>query len=198
MATYLDDSARSRIVNKIMDDVPKPNEEKIRQQVQDELYSRMPPEIVDFHKKYGEKHPDMFKTDYYDYTYHTGRFFWGNLKSSSPTLDGFKPLDDYFELQKRRSEMEGKLKKMFGSCRTVKSLHEKYPEFAKYYPADDTVPTIRNKSGKTAEELAALAEAKRKQEEAEAKRRLNAFSVAANLSALGWIPSETNEKGESK
>jgi len=196
MATYLDDSARSRIVNKIMDDVPTTNTDTLRQQVQDELYSRMPPDIADFHKKYGEKHPDMFKTDYYEYTYNTGRFFWGNLKCVSPTLDGFKPLDDHFELEKRRSEMREKLQGMFKTCRTVKSLHEKYPEFAKYYPADDTVPTIRNKSGKTAEELAALAEAKRKQEEEEAKRRLTAFSVAANLSALGWTPSETNEKGE--
>jgi hypothetical protein len=196
MATYLDDSARSRIVSKIMDDVPKPNEETIKQQIQDALYLLMKPEIADFHKQYGEKHPDMFKTDYYEYTFNLGRFFWGNLKCVSPTLDGFKPLEDYSELQQKQSEMREKLQAMFKTCRTVKSLHEKYPEFAKYYPADDTVPTIRNKSGKTAEELAALAEAKRKQEEEEAKRRLNAFSVAANLSALGWTPSETNEKGE--
>jgi hypothetical protein len=195
MATYLDDSARSNIVSKIMDDVPTTNIDTIKQQIQDALYLLMKPEIADFHKQYGEKHPDMFKTDYYEYTFNLGRFFWGNLKAVSPTLDGFKPLEDYSELQRKQSEMREKLQAMFKTCRTVKSLHEKYPEFAKYYPADDTVPTIRNKSGKTAEELAALAEAKRKQEEEEAKRRLNAFSVAANLSALGWTPSETNEKG---
>ena len=196
MATYLDDSARSRIVDKIMADTPSPNIDTLKQQIQAELYSRMTPEIADFHKKYSEKHPDMFKTDYYEYNFNPGRFFWGNLKAESPTLDGFKPLEDHSELEKRRSEMREKLQGMFKTCRTVKSLHEKYPEFAKYYPADDTVPTTRNKSGKTAEELAALAEAKRKQEEEEAKRRLTAFSVAANLSALGWTPSETNEKGE--
>lgn len=186
MAKFLTDHDRSTIIDKIMADMPKRDPAEVCLEFQHKLYEAMPFEV----RMVYEKYPHALKTEY-DYnitgtgeTYIVGEFKRHGCKT-------YRELAvPYYEEQDRLTKTRNKLTEAFKTVRTLASLHESFPDFKKYFPPVNALDTAKRKKKDdlTAEELQALLDAKRKEEEKKALKTVKSFGIANELAQMGWTP----------
>jgi hypothetical protein len=152
----IDKYTKQSIVRAIMADVPKPDNEKRRIDLQGAVVKAMSPAV----RKVFKETPGALRTHHFGDLIDTG--VWGSRELivgdvSKDTLTALaKP---YVVEDTARREAEYKLKQAIESCNTLKQLNDRLPEFKKYFPAEEA-PLSKN--------LPALA------------------NVVADLSKLGW------------
>lgn len=186
MPKFLTDADRHDIIEKIMADIPKRKPEEVAAEFQAKLIESMPPEV----RVVAEKYPDALKregdsgiTGSYEY------FIVGEYSQhrSKVYQEIAKP---YNEEQTKLQDTKAKLRGMFSTVRTLASLHESFPDFKKYFPPIETLASAKRKKKEdlTTEELQALLDEKRKQEEKQAMKVVNSFGMASELAQMGWTP----------
>lgn len=185
MTKFLTDEDRNQIIEKIMSDIPQRNPKEVAAEFQAKLIELMPPEVRIVAKKY----PDALKeTGDSNITGAYAYFIVGDTAQHSAVYQEIaKP---YSEEQAKRKNTKAKLCEMFGEVRTLGSLHESFPDFKKYFPPIEKLASAKRKKKKdlTAEELQALLDEKRKQEEKQAMKVVNSFGIASELAQMGWMP----------
>jgi hypothetical protein len=153
----IDKYVRQSIVRAIMNDVPKPDKAKRREDLQGAIVKAMSPAV----RKVFKTTPDALKTHYFgDLIYDENRWSSRELVAGDVSEDKLeelaKPYKDEDEaISAARSKLEGAIE----GCTTRKALMTRLPEFEKYFPAEGA-PMSKN--------LPALA------------------NVMADLSKLGW------------
>ena len=146
---------KQAIVKAIMADVPKVDKSKRREEIQAAIVKAMSSEARKLYKTC----PGALRTYCVGETIYTGSWgsrdvIIGDVKDST-LKDILKP---YEAEDSHRYEVERKIKYAIESCRTVKQLNDRLPEFKKYFPTIEK-PVVN---------LPALA------------------NVVADLSKLGW------------
>lgn len=147
---------KQAIVKAIMADVPRPDKEKRRTELQAAIVKLMSPEC----RKVYNKTPKALATKHVgDIVYSGARWSDRELVAGDVTdkqidtlVQGYKDEDD------KRYKAECHLKAAIESCTTIKQLNDRLPEFKKYFPTVE----------KPVANLPALA------------------NVVADLSKLGW------------
>ena len=186
MAKFLTDNERSTIIDKIMDDMPKRDPAEVCLEFQHKLYEAMPPEVRTVYEKY----PQALNTEY-DYGINGVHevFITGSFKRHGcPTYAALA--QPYYEEQEKLRDTRSKLLEAFKTVRTLASLHESFPDFKKYFPPINALDSAKRKKKDdlTAEELQALLDAKRKEEEKKALKTVKSFGIANELAQMGWTP----------
>ena len=151
---------KQAIVKAIMADVPRVDKDKRRKELQAAIVKLMSPEA----RKLFNKTPNALRT------YHVGEITyngqWGSRDITIGDVTDTK-VDElcakYKEEDNARYDIERKLKGIVETCRTVKQLNDRLPEFKKYFPTVE----------KPVANLPAIA------------------NVVADLSKLGWPKGET-------
>lgn len=151
---------KQAIVRAIMADVPRVDKDKRRKELQAAIVKLMSPEA----RKLFNKTPNALRT------YHVGEITyngqWGSRDITIGDVTDTK-VDElcakYKEEDNARYDIERKLKGIVETCRTVKQLNDRLPEFKKYFPTVE----------KPVANLPAIA------------------NVVADLSKLGWPKGET-------
>lgn len=186
MPKFLTDADRRDIVDKIMADIPKRDPKKVAAEFQAKLIEAMPPEM----RVVAEKYPDALKkeTDSEINGSYTAFIVGGIDRFNGAVYQEIaKP---YYEEQSRLENTRAKLRGMFDTVRTLASLHESFPDFKKYFPPIETLALAKRKKKEslTTEELQALLDERRKQEEKQAMKVVNSFGIASELAQMGWTP----------
>jgi hypothetical protein len=152
---------KQAIVNAIMADVPKPDKDKRRNDIQAAIVKAMNPAV----RKVFKDFPGALRTS------HIGDLVYNDRYDSRYLIVGDvgeKVLEEilkpYREQDAARYSAETKLRNAIESCTTRKALMERLPEFEKYFPAE---------SAPLSKSLPALA------------------NVVADLSKLGWPKDKT-------
>lgn len=151
---------KQAIVKAIMADVPKVDKVKRRAELQAAIVKRMSPEC----RKVYNKTPSALRTQHMgDLTYDSCN--WSTREIVRGDVDE-KEINElckqYKEQDEKRYDIERKIKSAIESCRTLKQLNDRLPEFKDYFPKPEV----------TATNLPALA------------------NVVADLSKLGWPKKE--------
>lgn len=187
MAKFLTDNDRSTIIDKIMADMPKRDPAEVCAEFQAKLVEAMPPEVRTVYEKY----PEALKTEY-DYNIAgVGENFIVGAFNSKYSSKVYRELAvPYYEEQDRLTKTRNKLTEAFKTVRTLASLHESFPDFKKYFPPVNALDSAKRKKKDelTAEELQALLDAKRKEEEKKALKTVKSFGIANELAQMGWTP----------
>lgn len=151
---------KQAIVKAIMADVPKVDKKKRREELQAAVVKLMSPEA----RKLFKTTPRALRT------YHVGDVIYDGNWGSREIIIGDvidAKVDElctkYKEEDRARYDIECKLKGIVETCRTVKQLNDRLPEFKKYFPTVE----------KPVANLPAIA------------------NVVADLSKLGWPKGET-------
>jgi len=147
---------KSSIVKAVMADVPMPNKNKRRDDIQAEIVKAMSPEC----RKVYKAMPDALRTYnlgeliYNGTSYNSREIVLGDVKESK-----LKEIcQKHEEEDKRIRQANYALKNAIEACSTLKQLNDRLPEFKKYFPTEE----------KPVANLPALA------------------NVVADLSKLGW------------
>jgi len=136
---------KQAIVKAIMADVPKVDKKKRREELQASVVKLMSPEA----RKLFKITPKALRT------HHVGDITYdGNWGSRDITVGDVTDtqIDElcvkYKEEDRARYEIECKLKGIVETCRTVKQLNDRLPEFKKYFPTVEkpvaNLPAIAN------------------------------------------------------
>ena len=152
---------KQAIVKAIMADVPKVDKKKRREELQAAIVKFMSPEA----RKLFKTSPHALRTYHVgDITYDSCSWSTREIISGDFTNDKIDELCvKYKEEDRARYDIECKLKGIVETCRTVKQLNDRLPEFKKYFPTVE----------KPVANLPAIA------------------NVVADLSKLGWPKGET-------
>jgi hypothetical protein len=158
----IDKYVRQSIIKAIMNDVPKPDKAKRREDLQAAIVKAMSPAV----RKVFKECPGALKTHYF------GDLIYDSLNWGSRDLVvgdvAQKKLDELTKPYKDEDDAiraaHNKLELAIEGCTTRKSLMTRLPEFEKYYPAEEA-PMSKS--------LPALA------------------NVMADLSKLGWPKGQT-------
>lgn len=186
MAKFLTDQDRSTIIDKIMADMPKRDPQEVIAEFQAKLVAAMPPEVRAVYETY----PEALKLEYdYNIAGVGENFIVGTFKRHGCTT--YRELAvPYYEEQDRLTKTRNKLTEAFKTVRTLASLHESFPDFKKYFPAINVLDSAKRKKKDdlSAEELQALLDAKRREEEKKAMKTVKSFGMASELAQMGWTP----------
>ena len=151
---------KQAIVKAIMADVPKVDKKKRREELQAAIVKLMSPEA----RKLFKTTPNALRT------YHVGDITYDGMWSQRDVVAGDVSNDKidelctkYKEEDNARYDVACKIKGIVDTCRTVKQLNDRLPEFKKYFPTVE----------KPVANLPAIA------------------NVVADLSKLGWPKGET-------
>jgi hypothetical protein len=136
---------KQAIVKAIMADVPKVDKKKRREELQASVVKLMSPEA----RKLFKTTPNALRT------YHVGDITYDGNWSQRDVVAGDVPNDKidtlcekYKEEDKNIREVEYKIKGIVDTCRTIKQLNERLPEFKKYFPTVEkpvaNLPAIAN------------------------------------------------------
>jgi hypothetical protein len=158
----IDKYARASIVKAIMADVPKPDKNKRRADLQAAVVKAMSPAV----RKVFKESPGALKTHYFNDLFYDG-MNWSTreIVVGDVSEDKLKELIAPYKAEDEAIHaVRCKLQGAIEGCTTRKALMTRLPEFEKYYPAEDA-PMSKN--------LPALA------------------NVMADLSKLGWPKDNT-------
>ena len=136
---------KQAIVRAIMADVPRVDKDKRRKELQAAIVKLMSPEA----RKLFNKTPNALRT------YHVGEITYNGSWGSREIIIGDvidAKVDElctkYKEEDRARYDIECKLKGIVETCRTVKQLNDRLPEFKKYFPTVEkpvaNLPAIAN------------------------------------------------------
>ena len=136
---------KQAIVRAIMADVPRVDKDKRRKELQAAIVKLMSPEA----RKLFNKTPNALRT------YHVGEITYNGQWGSRDIIIGDvtdAKVDElctkYKEEDNARYDIERKLKGIVETCRTVKQLNDRLPEFKKYFPTVEkpvaNLPAIAN------------------------------------------------------
>lgn len=142
---------REAFVRAVLSDTPKVDYLELKRKViQDHLLAIAPPDVLKVYKN----HKEYLDTAYvkWDHQYSgwgIGKFYLVPDDDANTYMikdeDVLAVLRNYDELERQqaedRSELETKLKGVIAGFTTVRKAREAMPEFAKYLPEDDIVPT---------------------------------------------------------
>ena len=143
------------IVSSILNDVPDPAKKINKEEIQALFTKAMSAPVRRFFKL----HPEAVKTEYFN-GHRYGLDFSGQITSGDADVAVvFAP---FLEKEQARSAARSKVHTAIKSCTTLKQLTERFPEFIKYYPTEDS-PT---------------------------KNLPAVIDVAKDLKALGWPKSK--------
>lgn len=147
---------KTSIVRAIMADVPMPDKNKRRTELQAEIVKAMSPECRKVYKSmpYALRTHNVGELIYNDINYNSRYIVLGDVKEEK-----LKELCAKYEEQDHAiRKAKNAIKSAIEACSTFKQLNERFPEFKKYFPTEE----------KPAANLPALA------------------NVVADLSKLGW------------
>ena len=143
----IDKYVRQSIVRAIMNDVPKPDKTKRREDLQAAIVKAMSPEV----RKVFKTTPDALKTHYfgalvYDEKHWNSRDLVVGDVTEAKLEELAKPYKDEDEaIHQAHNKLAGAIE----GCTTRKALMTRLPEFEKYYPAEEapmskSVPALAN------------------------------------------------------
>ena len=140
----LDKYTKQAIVKAIMNDVPKPDKDKRRADLQAAIVKAMSPDV----RKVYKTKPNALCKHYFGNILSTG---WGTADMIAGDVDEktLKELAKPYEAEDTaRYEAECKLKGAIEACSTLKQLNERLPEFKKYFPTEQqptkNLPALAN------------------------------------------------------
>ena len=141
----LDKYTKSSIIRAIMNDVPMPDKEKRRAELQAAIVKAMSPEA----RKLYNKTPSALRTYHFGEIIYTGNWSSRDLvigDVNSETLTALaKPYED--EDEARRSAKD-KIAGIVGGCNTLGQLKKLLPEFVSYFPTETApaknLPAVAN------------------------------------------------------
>ena len=126
------------IIRAIMNDVPKPDKEKRRIDMQAALVKAMSPAV----RKVFKECPVALRTTYLGDAIYTGSYGSRELVLGDVPKEAIDALLEPYDAEdKARREAEYKLKTAVDACGTLKQLETRLPEFKKYFPTAEAPAT---------------------------------------------------------
>ena len=121
---------KQAIVSRIMDDVPKPDDAKIKADIQTAMVNAMSPDIRKLHKS----KPAALKRERIIGSDVGASWSFDVIVADLRDMEVREVLKPFKAAQEERKQIKDQLRFAIEACTTLKQLTERLPEFKKYYP----------------------------------------------------------------